>query len=106
MDKYTKAECDYGPGTWDEVCGTCYHFNYIKHGKNPQGRGGKEAYGSCRIVKGRVYGMDGCKFHVYDSKSAMEEHHILEEPPPGGWKLKEFGDISKWGITVRETGTD
>ena len=65
FEKYTKAECDYGPGKWPEECGTCVH--YIPKGL-------------CKIVVGRIYERDLCKFHVY---SKGKEH--LEEWGPGEW---------------------
>ena len=60
FDKYSKAECDYGPGSWPEECSTCSHFN------------GRSA---CRIVVGSIDPEMWCKFHVY----VKGQEHLADE---------------------------
>ena len=60
FDKYSKAECDYGPGSWPEECSTCSHFN------------GRSA---CRIVVGAIDPEMWCKFHVY----VKGQEHLADE---------------------------
>jgi len=59
--KYTKAECDYGPGDWPNECGTCAHYG--PRGNSYAGRG------SCKIVSGQILEHDLCRFHVFKKGS-------------------------------------
>ena len=76
LDKYTKAECDYGPGKYPEECGTCAHFI-------PKS--------SCKIVVGRIRKEDLCKFHIYlDPRKATEEWD-REKWSPEDWHPDDWG---------------
>ena len=67
FQKYTKADCDYGPGNWPEECGSCAHYS------SPPTRRGYEKQGMCRIVSGRIEEEMLCKFHVYKNGEEPNE---------------------------------
>jgi hypothetical protein len=61
FQKYTKADCDYGPGDWPEECGSCAHF---------------DGHLTCKIVEGRIEEEMLCKFHVYrKGQEYLEENN-------------------------------
>jgi len=95
--KYTKAECDYGPGDWPHECSTCAHFRTFSGGK-------------CQIVTGKILGSDLCKFHVFktgqedleDEDSADLErprtmYEIMRDPKISSKKKEEINQsYSSW----------
>lgn len=89
LDKYTKDDCDYGPGDWPYECSTCAHASISESATNPKNdpnymkRYGdrfltwraQKAWnrGTCRIVIGQIIGTDLCKFHVFaKGKESLE----------------------------------
>ena len=75
FEKYTKEECEYGPGDWPKECGTCAHYTESKatH-RSPEGQG------SCKIVVGRIDPTGLCKFHVYaKGKESLEDKEGSED---------------------------
>jgi len=81
FEKYTKEECEYGPGDWPKECGTCAHYTELSKAthRSPEGQG------NCKIVVGRIDPTGLCKFHVYaKGKEKLEDQEGGEEVEVSG----------------------
>ena len=95
FEKYTKEECEYGPGDWPKECGTCAHYTELSKAthRSPEGQG------NCKIVVGRIDPTGLCKFHVYaKGKESLEGQEGGEEvrAPSKYISQRQINEFLKW----------